>query len=105
MTDTILLPKGASKGFTGTWPDGNIPSGGADLSGYDISIYDEHDSLTGFTTISFILDTAGTFNGVISWNSKIPTGRVASFRIKLTPKPAFPALLPDVSLPIFVEVV
>lgn len=103
MVPVIPLNRGSSVSFAFTWPDG--AGGGADVSGYDIVPYDVHPDLEGHLTLTWVNAALGTGTGTVAWQEDMPEGKIMAFRIRLVPKPAFPALLPVATPEIYVEVI
>ena len=77
----ITINRGSDLIFTGTWRD---ESGEAvDLTGWEIAVF-EPNHLGGDMTVEWIDAAAGTYEARLEWNDSIPSGRVASFRLRIS---------------------
>lgn len=91
MITYIDINAGSDFLFPITWPDG--AGGNANLSNYDVELYEVHASLTGQLTVNFVDASAGTINVLYRWTPDMPKDGGATFRVRLVPKTGFPNLL------------
>lgn len=82
MSDTFTLNRGSDLSFQFNWPNGI--GGNANLTGYTISGFEVHPTLASNLTLNIQSPSTGLITGLINWANNMPSGRVMSFRIKLT---------------------
>lgn len=76
MQNTISINRGSDLNFVVTWPH--------EISGLDAVAFEAHPLLADVITLTITDETAGTINGRIEWSDSFPSGRLMSFRVKLT---------------------
>lgn len=77
----ITINRGSDLTLTGVWRD---QAGQAlDLSDWAIALFEVHPSLQG-PTVEWIDAAAGSYRAHIPWNDQIRTGKVASFRLRIS---------------------
>lgn len=80
---SVTINRGSDLDFVLRWKQstGGLP---VDLTGYSVTPFEAHAALTGRLTLAISGPTQGEITGRIEWNDAMPSGRIMSFRVKLS---------------------